>query len=161
MVALLAARNAGLEIPEDAVKKALEYYRSCQTAEGGFGYTGGSGGAGPSTSAIGTLVYALARQKKAMAYKAAILYLAQLDAGGGDAAQANSYEYYYLYYASQAFFHSTPEQWDKWNKANLARVQATQTSDGSWNGNHSQAFSTAAALLSLALNYRFLPIYER
>ena len=36
-----------------------------------------------------------------------------------------------------------------------------QMPDGSWPGNKGAAFSTAGALLSLALNYRFLPIYEK
>ncbi|MBT6849795.1 MAG: squalene--hopene cyclase, partial [Opitutae bacterium] len=48
-----------------------------------------------------------------------------------------------------------------WNSKNVKRLLATQSEDGSWNGNYGKAFSTSAALLSLALNYRYLPIYER
>ena len=33
--------------------------------------------------------------------------------------------------------------------------------DGSFLGNHGSVFSTAGALLSIALNYRYLPIYEK
>jgi hypothetical protein len=33
--------------------------------------------------------------------------------------------------------------------------------EGGWNGNYGTTFSTSSALLSLALNYRYLPIYER
>jgi len=40
-------------------------------------------------------------------------------------------------------------------------VAATQNKDGSWDGSFGNSFGTAASLLSLALNYRFLPIYER
>lgn len=38
---------------------------------------------------------------------------------------------------------------------------ASQAPNGSWFSDHSAAYSTSAALLSLALNYRFLPIYEQ
>ncbi len=155
LVALLAARNAGLEIPETAIKKALDYYQSCQSTDGGFGYTSPGSSNGP-TSAIGTLVYALARKKKSAVYKAAIAFLSQ-----GRGSQRNYYQYYYLYYASQAMFHSTPDKWAAWNKNNIAQLEAAQQADGSWTGSHGTAFCTSGALLSLALNFRFLPIYER
>ncbi len=155
MVALIAARNAGIEIPESSIKKALEYYRTCQSTEGGFGYTSPSSSRGP-TSAIGTLVFALARKRKSAAYKAAISFLSS---GSGNS--SNYYQYYYLYYASQAFFHSTPKNWSNFNKTNMAQLESAQQSDGSWRGSHGTAFCTSGALLSLALNYRFLPIYER
>ena len=40
-------------------------------------------------------------------------------------------------------------------------MASTQNQDGSWEGNQGRLFSTSTALLTLALNYRFLPIYER
>ena len=40
MVALLAARNAGIAVPDEAIKKGLEYYRSCQEESGGIGFPG-------------------------------------------------------------------------------------------------------------------------
>ena len=39
MVALFAARNAGLSVPESAIEKAIEFFISCQDSSGGFGYT--------------------------------------------------------------------------------------------------------------------------
>ena len=38
MVALLAARNAGMAVPEEAIQNGLKFFLSCQTPEGGFGY---------------------------------------------------------------------------------------------------------------------------
>ena len=35
------------------------------------------------------------------------------------------------------------------------------TENGGWTGNFGGSFATSASLLSLALNYRYLPIYER
>ena len=40
MVALFAARNAGIGVPEDAIRKALRFFAECQTPDGGIGYTG-------------------------------------------------------------------------------------------------------------------------
>src|SRR5260221_1395727 len=59
MVALFAARNAGLAVPEDAIQKALKFFVNCQTPEGGFGYTSATSPNGART-AIGYLVFAFA-----------------------------------------------------------------------------------------------------
>ncbi|MDG1891987.1 MAG: terpene cyclase/mutase family protein [Verrucomicrobiota bacterium] len=153
MVALFAARNAGLSIPQEAIEKGVAYFLSCQSADGGFGYTSSSGPNGPRT-AIACLVLALAKRKETAAFKSAFNFLQR-------ASQSNSYYHYYLYYGSQAFFHASPEAWNAWNRENLAELIKSQNTDGSWDGQFGSTFSTAASLLSLALNYRFLPIYER
>jgi len=62
---------------------------------------------------------------------------------------------------SQALFQANDELWQEWNKDNIRLLSVTQLGDGSWAGNHGNAYSTAGALLSLALNYAFLPIYEK
>jgi len=154
MVALLAARNAGMAVPDKAIKTALAFFTSCQSGDGGFGYTS-AGGAGGPTSAIGALVFGLAKQKTTAAFKSSIRFVEQIGFAEG------SYEYYYLYYASQALFHGNMEAWEKWNLVNAKQLAASQNKDGGWTGSEGDAFSTSAALLSLALNYRYLPIYER
>ena len=100
------------------------------------------------------LVLALAKQKSTPEYKSAFEYLEK-------APLENHYYQYYLYYAAQAYFHSSPAAWRKWNAANIASLSATQNKNGSWDGPFGTTFATSASLLSLALNYRFLPIYER
>ena len=57
MVALFAARNAGIGVPEDAINKALKFFASCQTPDGGIGYTG-PGGPNAARTSIGALVFA-------------------------------------------------------------------------------------------------------
>lgn len=155
MVALFAARNAGIGVPETAVRKGLDYYRAMQSPDGGFGYSGGGGGANAPTSAIGALVFALARQKDTRDFRASIRYLEQIGFA------ESGYRYYYLYYAAQALFHGDMKTWGRWNQENTRLLSASQNADGSWTGSEGPVFSTSAALLSLALNYRFLPIYER
>jgi hypothetical protein len=77
------------------------------------------------------------------------------------APQDMSYREYNLYYVSQAYFHAGPQYWREWNLRNIKSLSSTQNADGSWDGQFGTAFSTAGSLLSLALNYRYLPIYER
>ena len=153
MVALFAARNAGLAVPEDAIQKGLAFFLKCQTPEGGFGYTSATSPNGART-AIACLVLALAKEKKSKAFERALAFL---KTAPGDA----SYQQYFLYYAAQAYFHAAPELWVDWNRKNIKTLTTTQNDDGSWDGQFGPTFSTAASLLSLALNYRYLPIYER
>ena len=74
---------------------------------------------------------------------------------------AGSYPFYYEYYAAQAFFQGDFKNWGSWNKKRVQQLIETQGDDGSWDGGLGPAISTSFALLSIALNYRYLPIYER
>jgi hypothetical protein len=71
------------------------------------------------------------------------------------------YPYYYEYYMSQALFHADDAAWKEWNARNIRYLATIQGTDGSFPGNQGTSFNTAGALLSLALNYRYLPIYEK
>ncbi len=153
MVALFAARNAGIGVPEEAIQKALKFFASCQTADGGYGYTSAAS-PNAARTAIGCLVLALAKEKSSKSFKAAFDFLQKTPAD-------LNYQQYFLYYGSQAFFHASPQAWQSWNRKNIKALSASQGADGSWEGQFGQTFSTAASLLSLALNYRYLPIYER
>jgi hypothetical protein len=153
MVALFAARNAGIGVPEEAIRKGLSFFLQCQTPEGGFGYISPVAPNGART-AIGCLVLALAKEKNSKAFQAAFNYLQRAPPDMG-------YKQYYLYYAAQAFFQGSPEAWQRWNRQNIQELAKTQKPEGNWEGQFGVTFATSTSLLSLALNYRFLPIYER
>lgn len=153
MVALFAARNAGIAVKQEAIQKGLNFFARCQTPEGGIGYTGNSGPNG-TRSAIACLAYSLAKDKTSPVYQSAFKYLER-------APMEMSYVQYNLYYVSQAYFHAGPKVWRDWNLRNIRNLGGSQAQDGSWEGQFGTTFSTAGSLLSLALNYRYLPIYER
>ncbi|MGB0580318.1 MAG: prenyltransferase/squalene oxidase repeat-containing protein [Limisphaerales bacterium] len=153
MVALFAARNAGLGVPQDAIDKGLEFFKRCQSPAGGYGYTSNAG-PNAARTAIGVLVLALAKKKSTPEFKSAFQFL-QNQPG------ESHYYQYYLYYASQAYFHASSTAFRKWNVRNIGSLAATQNKNGSWDGPFGPTFATSASLLSLALNYRYLPIYER
>lgn len=155
LVTLYAARNAGIPVPDEAFEKGLAYLAKCRGADGSYGYTSAAGGK-PTLTAIGVLCLDLAKETDSRHYEASLAYLRRnLDY------RDRHYPYYYEYYMSQALFHADEEAWNEWNSRNIRYLSTIQTRDGSFLGNQGAAFSTAGALLSLALNYRFLPIYER
>ena len=53
------------------------------------------------------------------------------------------------------------EKWKQWKTENNALIRSLQRGDGSVDATYGKAYGTSMALLSLALEYRFLPIYER
>jgi hypothetical protein len=155
VVSLFAARNAGFPIPDESIKKALAYLASCRGTDGSYGYTSSAGGR-PTLTAIGLLCLALNKETDSKGFKASLEFLKKnLDY------RDRNYPYYFEYYMSQALFHADEAVWKDWNNRNVRYIDTIQSSDGSFPGNHGQTFSTAGALLSLALNYRYLPIYEK
>ena len=157
LVGLLAARNAGIEVPDEAIDKAIGFYAKMTSDSGEVAYQG-FGGFGESTarSSIATLVYALARRKDLPQFKATLRYLT-----GRLEQQAQGWPEYARYYQAQALFQGDPAAWEKWNKLLVRHLKQAQRPDGSFQGQFGPAFNTSMSLLALALNYRFLPIYER
>ena len=161
LVGLLAARNAGIEVPDESINKGISYYRSMTAASGQVAYSGGIGGFDESLAriSIGTLVYSLARRKDLPQFKATLAYLVNnLESTGRTGAGGIEYQ---RYYQAQALFQGDVEAWKKWNKLLVQQLKAAQQADGSFTGQHGTATATSFSLLALALNYRFLPIYER
>ncbi len=155
LVTLFAARNAGIAVPDTTIRKGLDYLALMRAKDGSYGYTSSSGGK-PTLTAIGSLCLSLAREKDSAGYKASLNYLKDsLDY------RDRYYPYYFEYYMSQALFHADEDTWKEWNARNIRYLGTIQSPDGSFPGNQGSSFNTAGALLSLALNYRFLPIYEK
>lgn len=159
LVGLLAARNAGIEVSDEAIDKAIVYYTKMTSSSGMVGYSGGFGGFDESTAriSIATLVYAVARRKDLPQFKATLGHLtAKLE----QPAQSHYLEYA-RYYQAQALFQGDVVAWEKWNNLLVKQLKASQAADGSFQSQFGQTIGTSLSLLALALNYRFLPIYER
>ena len=159
LVGLLAARNAGIEIPDEVIDKAINYFTKMTSPSGQVGYSGGFGGFDESFAriSIATLVYSVARRKDLTQFKVTLGYLTQrLE----NVAQQNWPEYT-RYYQSQALFQGDIDAWEKWNKLLVRHLKQVQSADGSIPGQMGTTLGTSMSCLALALNYRFLPIYER
>jgi hypothetical protein len=158
-VGLLAARNAGIEVPDEAINKAISYYAQMTSDSGEVGYTGGMGGMGESLarSSIATLVFSVARRKDLKQFKATLDYLKQRI----DQAPQQMWPEYARYYEAQALFQGDVAAWEKWNNLLIRQLKQAQAPDGSFRGQTGGTASTSLSLLALAVNFRFLPIYER
>jgi hypothetical protein len=161
LVGLLAARNAGIEVPDECIDRAISFYTKMTSASGQVAYAGGLGGFDESLAriSIGTLVYSLARRKDLPQFKATLGYLKdKIEYTGSSGFGWQDYQWYYQ---AQALFQGDVEAWKKWNKLLVQQLKAAQQADGSIPGQHGATVGTSFSLLALALNYKFLPIYER
>lgn len=154
LMGLMAARNAGMDVPDEVIETALEYMRRCTGKDGHVVYSGGFGGMGESMnrSAIATLVASVGKKKETEEFKATLEHISsRLEH------QEGSYKEYFRYYMAQALFQGDVTAWQKWNAATVRALHEAQAEDGSFG----DAYQTGMSMLALALNYRFLPIYER
>lgn len=156
MMGLLAARNAGIRIPDEAINKGIDYFRTMTSGRGDVGYSGVPSGGSANLPAIAGIVYAVGKRSELREYSAVRSRNVQnLDH------QEQAYPEYFRYYMAQALFQGDFEAWTKWNQRTIRTLKEQQNADGSFSSGHGQAYGTAMSLLALALNYRFLPIYER
>jgi hypothetical protein len=134
----------------------MEYMRRSTGKDGSVAYSGGFGGMGGSMNltAVSALVGAVSKGKETEQYKASLKRLVEnlehRDSGG--------YVEYFRYYMAQALFQGDYEAWQKWNAAKVRELHELQRDDGAIGAT---PYQTGMSLLGLALNYRFLPIYER
>jgi hypothetical protein len=157
LVGLLAARNAGLEVPDECLDKAINYYKQMTSKSGQVAYSGLGFDDSIARVSIGALVYAVARRKDLPQYLATVGYLKQ-----NLESPASGWPEYARYYQAQALFQGDVQAWEKWNKGLIRQLRRAQQSDGSFKGEQfGPSLSTSLSLLAVALNYRFLPIYER
>jgi len=157
LMGLLGARNAGIEIPNEAVEKALSFFKLNTMRDGNVSYQPGqSHGDGICRASIATLVYAVGKRKDLPEYKAAAAFIkSRIDQ------DVNQHPFYTRYYMAQALFHSDLEAWKAWNQRTMEKLQKMQKADGSISSPYGPAYGTGMSVLALALNYRLLPVYER
>ncbi len=157
LMALLACKNAGLRVPEPTIAKAISYLER-STQESGYVAYIGTGGSGQSVarSAIVTLVLNISQRFESEALANARNHIVKrLDH------VESAHPAYYRYYMAQALFQADADSWETWNGQVIRELISMQKADGQFNGSYGPEYCTAMALLTVALNYRYLPIYER
>jgi len=158
LMGLLACRNAGIPVPDETVENALEYMQRNTATNGFVAYSGGIGGGGESMarSAVTALVFAVGQKREWEEYTATLGHISErLDH------KETAHTHYFYYYMAQALFQGNVEAWDSWNRSMARTLAESQAADGSFAGSYGEPYGTAMSLLALALNYRFLPVYER
>jgi hypothetical protein len=181
--ALRAARNAGIPVPKDIIRKAQDYLKNSTTERGGVIYSLGRGGfraplggerpaltAAAISCAFGSGDYKSDLVKKWFKYCQTVL---------GQGVRLGHDEYTYYYYSQSVYilgddgwgklFAGSPQdQWLTWSKyrdSMFDQLARTQNSDGSWpsGGGFSvgPVYSTAINCTIMQLDKATLPIYQR
>ncbi len=162
LLALRAAKDIGCDVPAENIDRAIAYIRRLHVKhDGGFGYMVGHGS---SVTRSGTGIVALEvcgehRTEETLA--AANLILSR------PLTKGEQYFYYGAYYCTVGMFKVGGDEWRQSREALYRTILNLQNPTGYWNpedGTERQAgkvYSTSLAVLALAIEYGYLPIYQR
>lgn len=160
VMALRAARNAGIVVPAETIDRAIVYVRLCQNPEdGGFRYMlrPGTSAFPRSAAGVASLYYAGVYDDPAVVR--GLEYLQPFR--GGEPDEPFGHYHYGHYYAAQAMFLAGGDWWRQWFPAVRDNLIAAQRPDGSWTSNHGPSYAAAMSLLVLQMPNRYLPIFQR
>lgn len=159
-IALASARQAGIMVPNEAIRKVVSYLEGAQNmASGGFSYAPTGKGVSVPCTGGGLYVAQLCGERDSEMVKAAIRYMRNLD----DGIFKHTGHYYYLhYYAVQAMVQAGDDEYAEWYPKIRDGLLGKQSKDGSWQGGAGgKVQSTTMAIIILGTPHRFIPIYQR
>jgi hypothetical protein len=172
IMALRAARNAGIAVPATTAQRCTEYVKRCQDrATGGFRYQAGFGG-GPGFARTAAGVVALnsagiylESPRDGDLVRGGLDYLNQSrpgNRGGGLFNAEMQFHYFYgHYYAVQAMWLAGGDYWRRWYPA-IRDELLRDRRDGFWQlGTMCTHYCTAMALIILQVPNNYLPILQR
>jgi hypothetical protein len=162
VMALRAARDAGIKVEKEVIDNSIKYVLRCQNADGGFSYMAGQGGGGGSgfpRSAAGVAALYYAGVFEGDALERGLKYVKQFQPRLGAAQQNEGHYFYGNYYAVQAMFLAGGDYWAEWYPAIRDELIQRQQPSGAWDGDFSQDYATAMALIILQMPNRYLPVY--
>jgi squalene cyclase len=161
VMALRAAKNSGLYVPDQTLKNAIRYINRCyEPRSGGFSYQPGQP-PGVARTAAGTCVLQLTGEYTAKEIPKAIAYLQKhFNAQGGE------HYWYSVYYAGHAMHQVGGKDWQAWYEKVRTALLQRQEADGSWHQPHSNldagpVYKTAIAVITLSIPADYLPIFQR
>jgi len=161
VMALRAARNAGLFVPHETIDRCVGYVKRSQNADGGFMYMLKTGGQSAfPRSAAGLVALISAGIYEGPEIEKGLAYLMENLPSGGPFNRESHY-FYGHYYAVQATWHAGGEYWRKWFPAIRDELLARQRDDGSWMDSICQEYGTAMACIILQMPNNYLPIFQR
>jgi hypothetical protein len=160
VMALRAARNAGLAVPNETVDRCVEYVKKCQNKDGGFRYMMQPGESAFPRSAAGVVTLFSAGIYEGPEIERGLGYLEQFGPRG-QAIGADGHFFYGHYYAVQAMWQAGGERWERWYPAIRNVLIERQQADGSWVDPVSADYGTAMATIVLQMPDNSVPIFQR
>jgi hypothetical protein len=168
IMALRAARNAGISVPRNKVDHCIEYVKRCQDrSEGWFRYMaqGGMQGQAFARTAAGVAALFSAGLYKGPEVEAGLRYLKnRCMPGTGFAFREHRPDMHYFYghyYAVQAMWTAGGSYWAEWYPAIRNELISTQQTDGSWIDQICSHYATAMACIILQVPNNYLPIMQK
>jgi len=158
IMALRAARNAGLYVDKTAIDSAIEYVKTSQNPDGGFRYMLHSGGSAFARSAAGVAALQYAGVYGADEITRGLEYLLRFTP---PQEQTVGHYFYGHYYAAQAMFLAGDRYWERWWPAVRTELVEKQEAEGLWRGQAGDEYGTAMALIILQMPNRLLPIFQK
>lgn len=157
IMALRAARDAGIHVPDATRTRCIDYVKRSQNSDGGFRYTiGGGGSTFPLTAAGLVSLYSAGIYDGDEITKG----LQHLWRNKNQITSSGGYYFYGHYYAIQAMWHAGGDYWKEWYTAMRDHLLRTQRQDGSWlDPSIGAEFGTAMACIILQMPNNYLPIF--
>lgn len=164
IMALRAARNAGLYVPRETVDRTIAYVKKSQNPDGGFMYMLSQPAASAfPRSAAGVVALYSAGIYEGPEIERGIAYLME-SIPSRDAVGFNREMYYFYghYYAVQAMWHAGGDYWARWYPAIRDELVVRQRDDdGAWTDPICAECGTAMACIILQMPNNYLPIFQR
>jgi prenyltransferase beta subunit len=160
VMALRAARNAGLAVPKETVDRSVEYVKKCQNPDGGFRYMLQPGESAFPRSAAGVVALFSAGIYEGKEIERGLAYLNQ-HSPRGQAIGSDGHFFYGHYYGVQAMWLAGGERWERWYPAIRNVLIERQQADGSWADPVSSDYGTAMATIVLQMPDNSVPIFQR
>ncbi len=161
LMALRAAKSAGCAVPTENIDRAVAYLKKCAVKGGGFAYQPGQPPNNPRTG-TGVLALEICGEHLTAEAIAGADYLLK-----NPPHWSSPYFFYEVYYCPQAMFQMGDKYFLVYYPKLVKILLDHQEGDGSWlsgDGNDrsgGRSYCTAMAVLALAVEYRYLPIYQR
>ncbi len=163
IMALRAARNAGVEVPKSVVDKCIEYVRACQNADGGFRYFKQGGESAFARSAAGVAALFSAGVYTGPVVDRGLKYLTQFRPTTAGLYRPDRNYLYGHYYAAQVMWTAGGRWWADWFPAIRDELMArTRHQQGAWPDTYFGAdYATAMACIILQIPNNYLPIMQK
>jgi hypothetical protein len=160
VMALRAARNAGLHVPRKVIDLSVKYIKQSQNEDGGFMYMlQGGPSAFPRTAAGIVALYSAGIYEGPEIEKGLDYLTAQIPRG--DDLSRESHYFYGQYYAVLAMWQAGGDLWSRWYPAVRDALLKRQSDDGSWIDSIGVEYGTSMACIILQVPNNYLPIFQR
>ena len=162
LLALRAAKDIGCDIPSRNIDRAIAYIKRLRVQRGGgFGYMAGNG-ATITRSGCGIVALEVCGDHRSPETLAAAQLILSRPLTGDE-----HYFYYGAYYCTVGMYKVGGDEWQVARKELYETILKRQHANGYWDPVHGSergagtAYATSMALLALAIEYGYLPIYQR